>query len=55
MSQKNIATVRRLFDAWKEGPTDVPTDLVAPEIEFISPLTAFAVIRIAVTTMPASG
>ncbi|MGH2924816.1 MAG: nuclear transport factor 2 family protein [Solirubrobacterales bacterium] len=39
MSQENVETLRRLIDLWAEGPTDVPTDLVAPAIEFISPLT----------------
>ena len=40
MSQENVEIVRKLFDAWKDGPSDVPTDLVSPEIEFISPLTS---------------
>ena len=39
MSTENVEIVRRLFNLWKEGPSDVPTDLVAPEIEFVSPLT----------------
>jgi ketosteroid isomerase-like protein len=33
-------TVQQLFDLWKEGPSDVPEDLIAPEIEFVSPLTS---------------
>ncbi len=40
MSQENVDTVRRLFDAWKQGVREVPTDLVAPQIEFVSPLTS---------------
>jgi ketosteroid isomerase-like protein len=40
MSQENVETVQKLFDVWKDGPDDVPTDLVAPNIEFISPLTS---------------
>jgi ketosteroid isomerase-like protein len=39
MSQENVQTLRRLIELWARGPTDVPTDLVAPEIEFVSPLT----------------
>lgn len=35
-----MEVVRRLFDLWKEGPEDVPADLIAPEIEFVSPLTS---------------
>jgi hypothetical protein len=40
MSQENVETLRRLIDLWAEGPSDVSTDRVAPEIEFISPLIA---------------
>ena len=40
MSQENVDTVRRMFDAWKQGVREVPTDLVAPQIEFVSPLTS---------------
>lgn len=40
MSQDHLDTLRKLFDAWLEGPTDVPTDLVAPDVEFVSPLTS---------------
>jgi ketosteroid isomerase-like protein len=32
-------TVRRLFELFNAGVDDVPTDLVSPEIEFVSPLT----------------
>ena len=41
MSQENVETLRRLIELWAQGPTDVPTDLVAPDIEFVSPLTRF--------------
>jgi ketosteroid isomerase-like protein len=40
MSQENVETLRRLVDLWAQGPTDVPTELVAPDIEFVSPLTS---------------
>ena len=40
MSEENVDTVRRLFDAWEQGVREVPTDLVAPQIEFVSPLTS---------------
>jgi ketosteroid isomerase-like protein len=32
-------TVRRLFELFNEGIDDVPTELVSPEVEFVSPLT----------------
>jgi ketosteroid isomerase-like protein len=40
MAEEKTEIVRRLFDVWKEGPSDVPTELIAPEIEFVSPLTS---------------
>jgi ketosteroid isomerase-like protein len=40
MSQENVETLRRLIDLWAQAPTDVPTELVAPDIEFVSPLTS---------------
>ena len=39
MGLSRSETVRRLFDLFNSGTRDVPTDLVAPEIEFVSPLT----------------
>jgi ketosteroid isomerase-like protein len=39
-SQRRVEAVRRLFELWGEGAEDVPTDLVAPEIELVSPLTS---------------
>jgi ketosteroid isomerase-like protein len=39
MSQENLDMAERLFETWKEGPKDVPTDIVAPDVEFTSPLT----------------
>jgi ketosteroid isomerase-like protein len=32
-------TVRRLFELFNEGIEDVPAELVAPDVEFVSPLT----------------
>ena len=41
MSQESVETLRRLIDLWAQGPTDVPTELVAaPDIEFRPPLTS---------------
>ena len=40
MSQENVEMLWKLFDVWKAGPTDVPTDLIAPEIELVSPLSS---------------
>jgi ketosteroid isomerase-like protein len=37
MSRENVETLRRLFERWGQGITEVPTDLVAPEIELASP------------------
>ena len=39
MALGRTETVRRLFELFNEGIDDVPEDLVAPEIEFVSPLT----------------
>ena len=39
MSEENVQTLRRLLERWQHGMTDVPTDLIAPEIELASPLT----------------
>jgi ketosteroid isomerase-like protein len=39
MTLDRVATVRRLFELWNEGIDDIPSDLVAPEIEFVSPLS----------------
>ena len=38
--EKKVEVVRRLFDLWKEKPSDVPTDLIAPDFELISPLSS---------------
>jgi ketosteroid isomerase-like protein len=39
VSPDRVATVRRIFELWSEGVDDVPTDLISPEIELVSPLT----------------
>ena len=39
MAPGRTETIRRLFERFNEGVDDVPEDLVAPEIEFVSPLT----------------
>jgi len=39
MALGRAETVGRLFELFNQGVTDVPTELVAPEIEFVSPLT----------------
>ena len=39
MTLDRAGTVRRLFELFNEGIDDVPTDLVSPEIEFVSPLS----------------
>jgi ketosteroid isomerase-like protein len=41
VSEENVQTLRRLLELWDQGITDVPTDLVAPDIELASPLTNF--------------
>ena len=40
MALERADTVRRLFDVFNAGIDDVPTELVSPEIEFVSPLTS---------------
>lgn len=40
MAPSRTETVRRLFELFNEGIDEVPTDLVSPEIEFVSPLTS---------------
>ena len=40
VSRDRVATVRRIFELWGEGVDEVPTDLISPEIEFVSPLTS---------------
>ena len=39
MALGRAETVRRLFDLFNQGIDDVPTELVSPEIEFVSPLS----------------
>ena len=39
MALGRAETVSRLFELFNQGIDDVPTELVSPEIEFVSPLT----------------